>query len=168
MTMIFVDVIETEWGLIRLGWREGAVVTLEMPTGDDIARASLPLNRRPLSESGVEEMISLPSRLQQYFSGVPVDFSNVPVEEHGGPFHRRVREVLRTVVYGASVSYAELAAMAGSPRAARAAGQAMACNRIPIVIPCHRVLGAGGRTGGFSSGANVKAELLRLEGIAYR
>lgn len=83
------------------------------------------------------------------------------------PFARRVYEALRAVPAGETVSYAELAARAGSPRAARAVGRAMATNPMPLLIPCHRVLAANGKPGGFTAygGVATKAKLLALEGV---
>lgn len=83
------------------------------------------------------------------------------------PFQRAVYEALRTTKPGETLSYGELAARAGRPGAARAVGRAMATNPLPIVVPCHRVLGAGGAIGGFSSpgGTHTKAQLLAREGV---
>ena len=92
---------------------------------------------------------------------LPLDLSRV------SPFARRIYAALRACPPGATVSYGELARQAGSPAAARAVGRAMATNPIPIVIPCHRVLAAGGRPGGFSApGAlTTKARMLAIEGV---
>jgi len=81
-------------------------------------------------------------------------------------FHRRVYEVARTIPPGATLSYGEIAARLGDPGSARAVGQALGRNPFPIVVPCHRVLAAGGRTGGFSArgGAKTKLTLLAIEG----
>jgi len=104
-------------------------------------------------------------QLEQYFAGqrrcfhLPIDLSGLP------PFTRRVLETLQAVPFGASITYGELAVRAGTPRAARAVGQAMAANPLPIIIPCHRVLAVGGRLGGYSGGGgvNTKTWLLRFE-----
>jgi len=104
---------------------------------------------------------------------------DLPVDLSGcSPFQRRVLETLaREVAYGETVSYGELAEMAGSPGAARAVGRAMATNPIPLVIPCHRVVAAGGRLGGYggvarggSSEPNLarKRALLAREGVTVR
>lgn len=106
-------------------------------------------------------------RIQDFFAGkddalaeVPLDLPDLP------PLHRRTYEALRQVPKGQLVTYKELAARAGSPAAVRAIGQAMAKNPCPILVPCHRVLAAGGKLGGFSSfgGTQVKARLLVFEG----
>jgi methylated-DNA-[protein]-cysteine S-methyltransferase len=82
------------------------------------------------------------------------------------PFFRRVYELTRAIPAGQTVSYGELAARAGEPRAARAVGQAMARNPFPLIVPCHRVTAAHGGAGGFSAygGVGTKHRLLRIEG----
>ena len=95
---------------------------------------------------------------------VPLDLAALP------PFRRKVLEVVRTIPAGETLSYGEVALAAGSPGAARAVGQALGRNPYPIVIPCHRVLGAGGRIGGFTAtgGVSVKAKMLAAEGVTPR
>ncbi len=83
-------------------------------------------------------------------------------------FRKDVLMALFNVPYGNTVSYGELAGLAGRPRAARAAGSACATNPIAIVIPCHRVIGAGGKLGGYGGGLDHKRYLLRMEGIEFR
>jgi methylated-DNA-[protein]-cysteine S-methyltransferase len=89
---------------------------------------------------------------------MPVDWQL----SHG--FHLKAREACYAIPFGKVLTYAELAAAAGSPRAVRAAGQAMARNPVPIVVPCHRVLRTGGGLGGYGGGLHVKQWLLDLEG----
>jgi methylated-DNA-[protein]-cysteine S-methyltransferase len=101
-------------------------------------------------------------------SGEPeVDLSSVRLDfTHTPPFHKKVYEAARRVASGTTVTYAELATLAGSPKAVRAVGQAMAKNPYPIVVPCHRILAKGNTPGGFSAfgGASTKAKLLAGEG----
>ena len=101
--------------------------------------------------------------LDEYFEGRRHEFS-MPVDwqlSHG--FHLKAREACYAIPFGKVLTYAELAAAAGSPRAVRAAGQAMARNPVPIVVPCHRVLRTGGGLGGYGGGLHVKQWLLDLE-----
>ncbi len=108
----------------------------------------------------------LVTRLQDYADGRPDDFSDITVATgHLTPFGRRVLEACRRIPYGRTSSYAALAGKAGSPKAARAVGQCMKANRVPLIVPCHRVVGAGGRLGGFSApgGVSIKQRLLDLE-----
>lgn len=104
--------------------------------------------------------------IRRYLDGEPVDLLQIPVAMEGRtPFQQRVVQALRRVSYGATVSYAALAEQAGAPRAARAVGTVMSTNRIPLLIPCHRVVGSGGKLGGFSApqGINMKRALLAME-----
>jgi methylated-DNA-[protein]-cysteine S-methyltransferase len=102
--------------------------------------------------------------LEEYFAGkrrefpVKVDWTRVD------GFTRKALQVCAKIPYGKTLSYGEVAARAGSPGGARAVGQAMSKNPFPIVVPCHRVLAANGRLGGFSGGLHFKRALLDLEG----
>lgn len=90
-----------------------------------------------------------------------------PLDLVGGTdFQRRIWAELQAIPAGRTVTYGELARNVGKPRAARAAGSACGANRIPVLIPCHRVLGAGGALGGFTSGLPWKRKLLAREGVA--
>jgi len=105
--------------------------------------------------------------LQQYAAGRPADWPDLPFAlQDCTPFTRRVLELLRTVPAGSTVTYGQLAAMAGRPGAARGVGQIMRRNRWPLLVPCHRVVGGNGKMTGFSGtgGIPLKEYLLRLEG----
>ncbi|MEA3403527.1 MAG: methylated-DNA--[protein]-cysteine S-methyltransferase [Armatimonadota bacterium] len=105
------------------------------------------------------------SLLTEYFAGRPVSF-DLPLDLRGmGRFSVRVLEACAEVPWGETRTYREVAAAAGSPRAARAVGQALGRNPLPIVVPCHRVIGARGDLVGFGAGLEIKRRLLRLEGI---
>ncbi|MDK9696921.1 MAG: methylated-DNA--[protein]-cysteine S-methyltransferase [Siculibacillus sp.] len=107
-------------------------------------------------------------RLAAYFAGEPVDFSTLVLDESGlSALDTAIYRELRRVPRGATVTYGELAARAGAPGAAQAVGGAMARNPWVIVVPCHRVLAAGGALGGFSApgGVATKRRLLRMEGV---
>jgi methylated-DNA-[protein]-cysteine S-methyltransferase len=105
-------------------------------------------------------------RLVRYSDGEPVSFDDLPVAlDHLSPFQRRVAAACRAIPRGRTRTYGELAAKAGAPGAARAVGQVMAGNRTPLVVPCHRVVAAGGGLGGFSApqGLALKRQLLAME-----
>ncbi len=115
--------------------------------------------RSPRHVAGVKR------ELDQYFGGRRRAF-DLPVDLRGiTPFTERVLTELARVPFGETTTYAELAASAGNPRAARAVGMTMNRNRIPIVLPCHRVIGANGSLVGYAGGLDVKVSLLRLEGV---
>lgn len=103
--------------------------------------------------------------LDEYFAGQRRDF-DIPLSLHGTPFQRRVWEALLQIPYGETRSYAEVAAMAGSPKAFRAVGMANHNNPVSILVPCHRVINTGGGLGGYGGGLDVKRFLLQLEGLS--
>jgi O-6-methylguanine DNA methyltransferase len=106
-------------------------------------------------------------RLEAYFAGRPVTFDDVELDlDWCTPFQRAVADTLRAVPYGEVVSYGELAALAGYPNAQRAAGTFCAHNRMPLLIPCHRVVSADGVGSYGSLGVAFKRRLLALEGVS--
>jgi len=107
-------------------------------------------------------------RLRAYFSGQQVSFPDALDLSFASPFYRAVWEATRTVPYGEVRSYGWLAAQTGRPRAVRAVGGAMAANQIPIIIPCHRIVGSNGSLVGFGGGLEMKRRLLELEGCALK
>ena len=119
------------------------------------------------AEPSGEGLRDLKRRLVAYFEGEEVDFAEVAIDLRGAsPFHAAAWEACRSIPAGETRSYGWLAAQAGSPRAVRAAGQAMARNRLPIIVPCHRVIASDGDLRGFGKGANqldLKRRLLDLE-----
>lgn len=105
--------------------------------------------------------------LRRFAAGEPVDFSDVPLDvDHLTPFARSVVAACRRIPWGQVRTYGELATICGAPGAARAVGSVMAKNRFPLVVPCHRVLAAGGALGGYSApdGLRMKRRLLAMEG----
>jgi methylated-DNA-[protein]-cysteine S-methyltransferase len=104
--------------------------------------------------------------LGAWFQGAPDDFLDVELDYDDG-FYGDCQRVLRAVPRGEVVTYGELAALAGRPGAARAAGTFCARNRFGILVPCHRVVGADGIGGYGDLGVDYKRRLLRLEGVAY-
>ncbi len=104
-------------------------------------------------------------QLDQYFAGQRREF-DLAIAPTGTPFQRAVLEALRAIPYGETRSYADIAGALGRPRAVRAVGAANRRNPLPIVIPCHRVVGADGSLTGFAGGLRAKALLLDLEAAA--
>lgn len=105
------------------------------------------------------------AQLREYFAGERTDF-DLPLAPAGSDFQRRVWDQLRTVEYGAVTDYGTLGARIGRSGAARAVGRANATNPIPVVIPCHRVIGANGSLTGYAGGMEAKRLLLDLESRA--
>jgi len=108
-------------------------------------------------------------RIIRHLTGKEAGLEQIALDLEGiPPFHRKVYEAARRIASGKTLTYGELAKIAGSPMGSRAVGQAMAKNPLPIVVPCHRVVAASGKPGGFSSfgGLDTKARLLAIEGAS--
>lgn len=127
-----------------------------------------PKNGRPVkpergwTQSATGPVAQTVSQLREYFAGKRTEF-DLPLAVDGTPFQRMVWRALQEIPYGETISYGELAKRVGNPKASRAAGSANGKNCIPIVIPCHRVIAAGGKLGGFGGGLPTKRALLQLE-----
>ena len=102
------------------------------------------------------------SQLGAYFAGELEEF-DVPLAPEGTPFQKNVWRHLCEIPYGGTISYGELARRVGNPKASRAVGLANGANPIPIIIPCHRVIGSNGKLTGYGGGLSVKEKLLALE-----
>jgi methylated-DNA-[protein]-cysteine S-methyltransferase len=150
----------TPRGIIRIAY--GADERLDQ-TLDELARRVSP---RVIEAPGALDEVR--RELDEYFAGRRRAF-DVPVDWrlHDG-FGRRVLQATARIPYGRLLTYTEVAAKAGSPRGSRAAGNALGSNRIPIVVPCHRVVRAGGALGGYTGGVDKKEYLLELEGSLSR
>jgi methylated-DNA-[protein]-cysteine S-methyltransferase len=110
----------------------------------------------------------LAADLRRYFAGEPVDFGDFEVDLHArSEFERAVLAATRSIPFGQTRTYGQIARAIGEPDAARAVGQALARNPACIVIPCHRVVAANGALGGFTGGIRWKEALLRLEGSRF-
>lgn len=108
---------------------------------------------------------SLTNRLERYFRGYPVDLRERVDLRGSTEFQRKVLQEVMRIAYGEMRTYKEIAKAIGNEKAVRAVGQANARNPIPIIIPCHRVIGSDGSLVGFSSGIEIKRRLLELEGV---
>jgi methylated-DNA-[protein]-cysteine S-methyltransferase len=127
--------------------------------------ASEPSTPASPSDSRVDPA-ALADRFTAFFAGEDADFRDVPIDlDWATPFQRALVDALRAVPRGAVVSYGELAALAGRPGAARAAGSFCSHNRFMLIVPCHRVVGAAGLGGYGSAGLDTKRRLLALEGV---
>ena len=104
----------------------------------------------------------LETQLKTFFSGKDPHFS-LHLSLHGTTFQLKIWEACASIPYGETRSYADLAKMIGNPKAVRAVGTALGANPIPIIIPCHRVIGSNGKLTGFAGGLDVKKALLDLE-----
>ena len=164
--MVNFCVFDTAHGWIALVGRDGKLIesTLPKKTRED----TLSYIDAGLDETYVEDRSAfgdLPSRLERYFAGERVDFSDVEIDvSWQAPFIAAAQIAARGIPYGTVITYRDLAGMAGNQKAARAAGTAMANNTMPIIVPCHRVIASGG-IGGFALGLEWKRTLLMIEGV---
>ena len=140
-------------GDLQVDWEDGAITALKR-AGADVKEAGAP--------NGLTEQVF--RQLDEYFAGTRRAF-DFPCRLHGTPFQKKVWAALRDIPYGETRSYGAIAAAIGSPRAARAVGMANHRNPLPILIPCHRVIGADGSLTGYAGGMAAKRRLLVLEGI---
>jgi methylated-DNA-[protein]-cysteine S-methyltransferase len=129
----------------------------------DVGALTARLGLVDVSEASTADVDPVAAAVERYFAGEAAALDDVPVRQPGGSFARAAWEQLRHVTPGEPITYAELARRAGSPGAARAAGQACARNLVAPFIPCHRVVPAGGGVGGYAYGAAVKTQLLEHE-----
>ncbi|MCW5954907.1 MAG: methylated-DNA--[protein]-cysteine S-methyltransferase [Propionibacteriaceae bacterium] len=161
--------VDTDLGTFGLAWTDRGLARVALP-GRDRARTELWISRDP-AEPGFPDgaIAALPDRIRHYAQGAREDFTDVPLDLSGIPdFHRQAYAELLRIGYGETTTYGAIARALGDVALSRAVGQAMGANPIPLVIPCHRVLAADGKTGGFSSpgGVTSKLRLLALEHAA--
>jgi methylated-DNA-[protein]-cysteine S-methyltransferase len=145
-------VFSTPAGPIGLEGEEGGLTRLYLP-GQTVEPVG---GETPLLARGKKQLL-------EYFEGTRRVFT-LPLAPRGTPFYREVWRALCTVEYGQVITYGQLARQVGRPRAVRAVGQANHRNPLAILIPCHRVVGAGGRLTGYAGGLALKEFLLKLEG----
>ncbi len=161
----------TAFGSCGLAWSGRGITRLQLPEENRLATERR-LQARGQLLNPVEPPASIAlvvQALQRYFDGQPVDFADIKLDlGDTPPFFQTIYRLNRAIGWGKLATYGELAERAGSPGSSRAVGQAMARNPIPIIIPCHRVLAANRKVGGFSAfgGALTKQRLLGLEGVS--
>ncbi|UZN01983.1 methylated-DNA--[protein]-cysteine S-methyltransferase [Cellulomonas sp. S1-8] len=155
-------VVQAPFGAVTVGVADGAVTDVRFPLADGSpATRDLGVRADPADDPVLSEAVR---QLESYLAGERRDF-DLPLRYRGSAFRQRVWEGLRTVPYGTTTTYGALATVLGfDPRTtARAVGAANGANHLPIVVPCHRVIGADGTLIGFSGGVERKRELLALE-----
>lgn len=139
----------------------GALTTVGFTNG------TRPATPPPDGEERPERFDEVIRQLQEYFSVARREF-DLALAPQGTPFQRRVWNALREIPFGRSASYGEIARRLENPNAMRAVGLANGRNPIPVIIPCHRVIGADGSLTGYGGGLPIKRKLLALEGIEFR
>jgi methylated-DNA-[protein]-cysteine S-methyltransferase len=165
MTASGFSLFDTAIGRCGIAWNARGVVGVQLPEGGDSATRARMRGRfsdvreaAPPAEveRAIEAIVALLRGEANDLRAIELDMSGVP------PFHRRVYEAARTIPPGSTSSYGDVATRLGSPGSARAVGQALGRNPFAIVVPCHRVLAAGGRVGGFSANGGVSTKLRML------
>ncbi len=162
---------DTPIGRCGMVWSEHGVASLQLPEGRELATRARLLNRFPEATLGVppEPVRDAIVRICALLEGQRAELGSIELDMRAvPPFHQRVYDAAREIPPGKTLSYGELATQLGSPGAARAVGQALGRNPFAIIVPCHRVLAAGGRVGGFTAngGISTKLRLLALEAPA--
>ncbi|MCW5734144.1 MAG: methylated-DNA--[protein]-cysteine S-methyltransferase [Enhydrobacter sp.] len=171
MTAPGYTLFDTPIGTCGLVWHDEKVVGLRLPeSSPPVTRARIVRRWPPAKEQapppGMQKVID---RVLALLAGNQVDLSDVPLDFGAAPeFHKRAYEIARKIPPGQTMTYGDIAKRLGVPRESREVGQAMGKNPIAIIMPCHRVLGADGKMGGFSANGGIatKRRILQIEGAA--
>ncbi|TIV97936.1 MAG: methylated-DNA--[protein]-cysteine S-methyltransferase [Mesorhizobium sp.] len=163
-------VLETVIGFMGVAWSEKGLIRLCLPE-----RSREAVERRLFRHGGVSSatgqpqwVVELIASIKAYAAGEDIDFSGVPVDLDGvDDFRLAIYDAARKLGFGETTTYGELAKRAGHSGLARETGAALGANPVPLVIPCHRILAAGGKIGGFSApgGSATKEKMLAMEGV---
>lgn len=163
MEQITLGVLDLPWGRLTVGHTPRGVCYVSVPGGEEEPEPGW--IQRYFGRGGVvrgEPDPVVSRELEAYFLGRGYSFT-VPLDLRGTDFQLRVWETARTIPYGSTWSYGEVASALGRPGAARAVGRALGTNPVAIIVPCHRVVGADGSLVGFGGGLDAKRKLLSLE-----
>ena len=164
-------IFDSPIGACGIAWNARGIAGFQLPSAT--AKATRTRLQQRWSEAvegapppGVQRVID---RVLGLLKGEAIDLSDIPVDLDDAPeFHRKVYEIARTIPPGRTMTYGEIAKRLGMPHESREVGQALGRNPIAIIVPCHRVLGADGKMGGFSASGGVatKRRILEIEGAA--
>jgi methylated-DNA-[protein]-cysteine S-methyltransferase len=164
-------IFETASGFCGIAWKNVGITRFQLPTRSAEAAERILLRRVPGAEPGTPTpmVVRATAAVKRYFEGEETDFSGfeLDLDDHDA-FFRRIYTAARRVKWGQTTTYGTLAKeLGGGPKVAQDVGQAMAKNPVALIIPCHRVLAAGGKVGGFSApgGSAAKIRMLELEGV---
>jgi methylated-DNA-[protein]-cysteine S-methyltransferase len=164
-------IFETTSGFCGIAWSDAGVARFQLPARSAESAERMMRRRAPDAVPGqpTPDVGEVVAAAQRYFEGKETDFTQLRLDLDGqDAFFKRVYAAARRIKWGQTTTYGALASeLGGGPETARDVGQAMASNPIPLIIPCHRVLAAGGKIGGFSApgGAAAKMRMLVLEGV---
>ncbi|MBO6635766.1 methylated-DNA--[protein]-cysteine S-methyltransferase [Parvibaculum sp.] len=153
--------LETPIGRLRLAATDAGLAAVLFPNQKDVA-----FPKRDGSAKARAQIDKTVKALTRYFEGKQKDFSGLTLAAQGTDFQKRVWNALTGIPFGQTRSYADIARAIGNPKGMRAVGLANGKNPLPIIVPCHRVIGADGSLTGFGGGLPTKKWLLEFEGIA--
>jgi methylated-DNA-[protein]-cysteine S-methyltransferase len=166
MSELHFTLFDSALGRCGIVWNERGVVRVRFPEGSDDATRRRLLHHCPQAretapppevQRAIHDIVALLAGERRDLNHVRIDIADAP------DFNRKVYEIARTIPPGATLSYGEIAERLGDKMLARDVGQAMGQNPVPIIVPCHRVLAAGGKMGGFSAPGGTKTKLRLLE-----
>ena len=164
-------VFETAAGFCAIAWSDAGITRFHLPMSTADATERSLRRRLPDTTAGIApaEVTAVIAAAKRYFAGEKVEFAEVALDlDVQDEFFGKIYDAARRLGWGQTTTYGALAKELGAgPEAARDVGQAMAKNPVPLIIPCHRVLAAGGKLGGFSApgGSSTKQRMLELEGV---
>jgi AraC family transcriptional regulator, regulatory protein of adaptative response / methylated-DNA-[protein]-cysteine methyltransferase len=163
-TTVTLRTIDTPVGPMLAGATDDAIVLCDFADRPMIAAQLASVRRRigPITQGSSPLLDRLATQLDEYFAGQRREF-DLRIDMPGSAFQERVWDELRSIPYGETISYRELAERVGAGAAYRAVGRANGSNRVPIIVPCHRVVAANGGLGGYGGGLPAKRHLLDLE-----
>jgi methylated-DNA-[protein]-cysteine S-methyltransferase len=166
MSQVSYAIFDTEFGWVGIVGSDGGLYRLiwHQPSPEAVLSALSPFLSRAIEDSPF--FADLPQRLRRYFRGRKVNFPDRLNLRDATPFQRAVLELVHSIPYGETRSYAWVAKQLGKAKGFRAVGQALARNPLPIIVPCHRVVGNDGSLVGFGSGLELKKRLLDMEASA--
>jgi len=165
----FYSIFKTHWGWFGLLGSDKGLIRTCLPTAFKEATQQRILSGIPAAVPAPKTFRQLEEQIISYYKGHPADFSSAAVCLEGlTEFQQHILTILRTIKYGQTITYSELARLADCPRGARAIGAVMAVNPLPLIIPCHRVIKQDGSLGYFSAagGVDTKKRMLELEKAA--
>ncbi len=163
--MVYIKYVETKLGKIGIVEKDNKIVKVIIINEKDKNRKDKEDSKNDYEnyqEKDTELLLEAKKELEEYFEGKRKEF-DLPLEQEGTEFQKEVWNVLEKIPYGETRTYKEVAKMVGNEKASRAVGMANNKNNIPIIIPCHRVIGSNGKLVGYALGLDMKKYLLDLE-----
>ncbi len=168
MSIIRYAIFDSSLGTMLFISKVNALIRLEISQDDPSIVKNRLMANQPDAQETIKQFLPLTKELDRYIKGEKIEF-DVPVDLSALPsFTQEVLKEVKKIPYGETRTYGWLAKRIGLKNAARAVGNALKANPIPIIIPCHRVIRGDGTIGGFSLGIHIKKRLLSIEGIALK